>query len=282
MKKQWEYYDYRHFPYKPPISTRGKLSSDIILSNSLLPSIYKGPFSQIKDKIRDAIGPWNTVWGVKLDRGAVTWELYFYSHGVMDSPSTLASLLKALRSYFKIPTTVRTGIECQPYVMFSIDLSDGIFKSRQIKNFHFYIEGKPGISHGNSYYWGLDGMYFENYYHFYRVPQEMVRFIDQVKHSKVLGKAYLPFLKHDLVKKLMTCYSICVAQKKNKDGVYFSRVNIAQLLFFLEYFSYPSYILNFIKSHKKELDHLLYDVAFDCTLGPKGLEFGKSSYYGIF
>jgi hypothetical protein len=80
----------------------------------------------------------------------------------------------------------------------------------------------------------------------------------------------------------MPCQVLFIAYKKNKDGIYFSRVKVDQLLCFLEYFSYPGYIVNFIRTHKEQLDHLLYDVAFDCAIGPKGLIFGKSSYYGVF
>ena len=281
MTKTWEYYDYCHNPYLPIISPRGKFSSDVLLHNSLLQSVYQKPFVLIIKKIRDAIGPWNTVWGVKLDR-TVMWELYFYNHRVMDSHRKATSLLKVLYSYFKIPALVEIGIECQPYFMFSVDLSDSIFKSKLINSVHLYTEGRLGVSQGNSYYWGHDGMYFENHYDFFRMPQEVEQFIYKIKKSVVFAKAGTSFLEHGLVRQLLPCYKICVAHKKNADGIYFSRVNVVQLLYFLEYFSYPDHIVDFVRSHKKKLDHLLYDVAFDCVFGPKGPVFSKSSYYSVF
>lgn len=282
MKKIWKYYDYCHKPYMPVTSPRGRLSSDVLLQNSLLQSPCRKPFELIIKKIRDAIGPWNTVWGVKLDRNTVIWELYFYNRRIKDPRMTIASVLKVLRSHFKIPAFVDIDIESQPYFMFSVDLSDDIFRSQQIDGVHLYTGGRSGIFQGNSYYWGYDGMLFENHYDFFHMPREMAQFIDKVKQSVFLAKDNVSFLAHDLVRQLMPCHTICVAHKKNKDGIYFSRVNVDQLLYFLENFSYPAHITDFCRSHKEKLDHLLYDVAFDCTLGPKGPIFSKSSYYSIF
>ncbi|MDP2653392.1 MAG: hypothetical protein Q8Q08_05105 [Candidatus Omnitrophota bacterium] len=282
MKKIWKYYDYCHNPYMPIDSPRGRLSSDSLLYNSLLHSACQKAFRSIIKKIRDAIGSWNTVWGVKWGCNALTWELYFYNHRVRNPRKTAPNLLKVLRSYFHVPPFVEIDIKHQPYFMFSVDLSDDIFGFKQIDGVHLYTEGRPGISQGNSYYWGHDGMYFENHYDFFRMPKETESFVHKVGHSLVLGKNRGSVLGHSLVRQLMPCYTICVAHKKNNDGIYFSRVNVDQLLYFLEHFSYPAHIVDFVRSRKEKLDHLLYDVAFDCALGPQGPVFSKSSYYSVF
>ena len=282
MKGPWEYYDYGYDPYIPITSGRKKFSSDVLLRNSLLQSVYQKSFLSIVKEIRDAIGPWKTVWGVKLDGSIVTWELYFYSYRNKDWRRTLTSLSRVLRLYFKIPAFVEMSLECQPYFMFSVDLSDDIFRSKKIDSVHLYMYGRLGMPQGNSYFCDHEGMHFENHYNFFRMPQEIRQFIHQVKYSVVLGQDSVSFLKHGLVRQLMPCYRICVAHKKDKEGIYFSRVNVVQLLYFLEHFSYPGHIVDFIRYHKEKLGHLLYDVAFDCTLGPQGPIFGKSSYYGVF
>lgn len=282
MKKNWKYYDYCHNPYVPIRPVVDKSSSDLIFKNSLQQSPYQKDLLTIMNKLRDSLGPWSTVWGVKWDRKNITWELYFYDNGRKDPCKKVENVLKTLRSYFKIPEFKDIGIAKQSYFMFSIDFSDSILKSRQIKNVHLYMEGRSGVSQGNSYCWGPDGIVFENYYDFYLMPQEAKQLIYKIKQSIFLGPNSLSFLKMDLVRKLMSCHKICVAHKKNTDGVYFSRVNVDQLLYFLEYFSYPNYIVDFVKSHKNKLDHLLYDVAVDFFLGPKGPIFSKSSYYNVF
>ena len=236
----------------------------------------------LKKEIRDQISPWNTVWGAKLENGALHWELYFYNHGIKESHRTVTSLLKVLRAYFEVPAFIDIDVENQPYFMFSVDFSDRIFKSNKIDHVNLYIQGRLGTSQANSYYWGEGGTRFENHFEFFRQPKERRQMIHKIKDSIFLVKGPISFLKLDLVRHLMPCYQICVGQKSNKDGIYFSRINVHQLLYFLEYFSYPDHIVGFVKSHSERLDHLLYDVAFDLTFGPKGFAFGKSSYYGVF
>ncbi len=282
MKKNWEYYDYCHNPYVPIKPVKGKLSSDLIFQNSLLHSTYQKDFLNVSKRLQDSLGPWNTVWGVKWDNRHLTWELYFYNNGRKDPRKKVEHVLKTLRSHFKIPEFADISIENQPYLMFSIDLSDAILKSRQIKNVHLYMEGRSGISQGTSYCWGQDGIVFENYYDFYLMPQEAKPFIYKIKQGVFFAKDRVALLKHVLIRKLMSCHKICVAHKKNTDGIYFSRVNVDQLLYFLEFFAYPSHILDFMKSNKVKFNHLLYDVAFDCALGPQGPVFSKSSYYNVF
>jgi len=282
MKKTWKYYDYCHEPYLPIAPVRGKLSSEALLNNSLLQSSCQKPFLAIIKRIKDAIGPWNTVWGVKLEAGRLTWEVYFYNHGIVDPHKTVGSLFKVLRLYFKIPAFAEIGIERLPYFMFSVDLSDDVFRSKQISNTHLYIESRSGESQGNSYYWGPDGTHLENHFEIFTMPGELDGLIHKVKNSVFLAKDSVAFLKNDLVKQLMPCHKVCVGNKTRKDGFYFSRVNVVQLLYFLKYFSYPEHIVDFVRSRQEKLDHLLYDVAFDVTLGPRGFDLSKSSYYGVF
>ena len=282
MKKSWEYYDYCHNSYVPVISPHGKLSSNVLLENSLMQSVNQKFFLSIIKRIKTAVGPWNTVWGIKLDGKNIEWELYFYNYGRKDPRLTATRILKVLRSFFKIPVFADIGIESQPYFTFSVDLPEGVLKTKQMGGVHLYTEGRDQVSQGNSYYWGSEGLSFENHYDFFRMPQEARLFVHKVKQSIFLAKDSTAFLKHDLVKRLCPCHKICVAHKKNKEGLYFSRVNVGQLLYFLEFFAYPQPIVNFVKTNEKRLDHLLYDVAFDCTLGPQGIVFGKSSYYNVF
>lgn len=282
MKKLWKYYDYGFDPYDPIAPVQGKLSSEDLLYNSLQASAYQKTFLLLVRRIKDAIGSWKTVWGVKLGRFNVTWEFYFYNHRDWDSRRTVECLLKVFRSCFKMSEFVDIGIEHQPYFMFSVDLSDKVFESNRIDGIHLYTQGRKGIFQGNSYYWGHRGIELENHYDFYLVREETNQFIDKLKQSVVFGKYVDAFLQHELVRQLLPCYRICVANKRKTDAIYFSRVNVSQLIFFLEYFSYPGHIIDFVVSREKKLNHLLYDVAFDCIFSSRGPVFCKSSYYGIF
>lgn len=282
MKKTQTYYDYCLELYEPIADVEGKFSSDALLENSLEKNDYQKEYLSLTQKVRNQVGLWNTVWGTKLESGTLYWELYFYNHGTKEPQNTVTSLLDVFRAYFEVDEFLDIDVENQPYFMFSIDLNDEIFKSKRINGVNLYMQGRKGIFQGNSYYWGREGVQFENHYDFYLARKEAEQFIDKLKQSVVFGKHTVSFLKNELVRKLLPCHRICVANKKNSDGVYFSRVNVYQLIPFLEYFSYPAHIVNFVRSNAERLDHLLYDVAFDVTFGPKGFAFGKSSYYGVF
>ena len=64
--------------------------------------------------------------------------------------------------------------------------------------------------------------------------------------------------------------------------VYFSGVNVRQLLWFLERFSYPRPTVAFVETNRANLDHLLFDVGFDYRMEGNSLAVLKSGYYGVF
>ena len=282
MAKIWKYYDYAYKTYRPIASCQGKILSDALLYNSFSQSPCQKQFLSLIKKIKNAIGPWNTVWGVKFEKGKMSWELYFYDHGRRNPNITVTRLLKIIRPDLKTPVFKGIDIERQPYFMFSMNLSEDVFKNREFEGVRLYTRGRWKTAQGNSYYWNRDGCVLENLYNTYKIPAETVEWAHTLKHSFVFAPYLVEFLKSDLVRQLMVCGKISMACKRDKEGIYFSRVNIEQLLFFLKYFSYPDYVTGFISSQKQKLDHLLFDVAFDCALGPKGIVFGKSSYHGGF
>jgi hypothetical protein len=85
-----------------------------------------------------------------------------------------------------------------------------------------------------------------------------------------------------LLPELLDCTSICIANKQLCDCVYFSRLGVGQLLFFLERFDYPRALVSFIQEHQSQLDHLQFDVGFDYRMAGRRLEILKSGYYGTF
>jgi hypothetical protein len=73
-----------------------------------------------------------------------------------------------------------------------------------------------------------------------------------------------------------------VANKKFNDGVYFSRINVDQLILCLDRLGWPATMREFIRENRDRLDHLLYDVGIDYRMIDGRIEVIKSAYYGIF
>ena len=64
--------------------------------------------------------------------------------------------------------------------------------------------------------------------------------------------------------------------------MYFSGVDVGQLLFFLQRLNYPAETIAFVQGHRARLDHLLFDVGFDYAMRDGRLVTLKSGYYGVF
>jgi hypothetical protein len=143
--------------------------------------------------------------------------------------------------------------------------------------------GNPGSSVSSGVAYGLrrDSTTLENYYFFFDARRQ----IDEVA-AKIFCSPYADATRINadqiLWPQLRTCRTICVANKRQNDTVYFSGVNVAQLLFFLKTLQYPPEIIHFVEEHRSKLDHLLYDVGFDYVTEGTSVRIVKSGYYGIF
>jgi hypothetical protein len=81
---------------------------------------------------------------------------------------------------------------------------------------------------------------------------------------------------------LKECRVIVVANKQGNDAVYFSRINVDQLIFFMKRMDYPKELISFAEKNRVKLDHLQFDVGYDYKIEGDKLKILKSGYYGIF
>ena len=78
------------------------------------------------------------------------------------------------------------------------------------------------------------------------------------------------------------CRVTVVANKQQNDSVYFSGIDVDQLIFFLEKMAYPDSLTAFIVNNRARFDHLLYDVGIDYRMENGKFKILKSGYFGIF
>ena len=81
---------------------------------------------------------------------------------------------------------------------------------------------------------------------------------------------------------LIDCRTVCLANKRTTNTVYYSEVNVTQLLWFLDWMDYPNDFIAFVMNHRHELDHLRYDVGVDYRVRDGQVERIKSGVYGVF
>ena len=272
-------FDYCLWPYKPVAATAGKLRSSTLLWQSF--DVLGAPplLAEMVNAISAEIGPFKTVWGVKQKGADFSWELYFYDYERLERAVSIERVISALEPY--APSTLALSPK-RPYLMFSIDLDSALGERRRsIEEISVYLGNPSGmVSSGLCYQLSASGLRFDNLYYFFDAKDDWDDIVGKVAASAHLDLDGLD-VSQVLWPELTDCGIIVVANKKYNDGVYFSRIRIDQLIWFVERLGYPEAIRAFLVAHRTRLDHMLYDVGIDYRMIDGRVEILKSAYYGV-
>ena len=266
--------------YPPPAPRADKFRSVNLLFHSFACAGIDARAFTVVDAIRDEIGPFKTVFGVKLIGGKLAWELYFYDYARQQRQVSISRVLRAIRGFMPSPVVANENL---PYFMFSLDLNEDLASGRvPLDVVHMYV-GNPGstVSSGIAYAVRADSTILENFYFFFDGRTQRDEIAKKVSTSGVFDPARVP-LDAVFVPQLRDCRTVCVANKRTHDCIYFSGIDIGQFLFFLERLRYPEPIVSFMRAHRGDLDHLLFDAGFDYRTENGRLIVLKSGYYGVF
>lgn len=266
--------------YPPPVAAEDKFRSINLLFHSFAQAGIDARAYDIVEALRDGIGNFRTVYGVKLVGQKVGWEFYFYDYRRQDREISANRVLAALRPWIRCESAL---LETLPYFMFSLDLDDAIARGDSALDvIHMYI-GNPGsaVSSGIAYAVRASATVLENFYFFFDAQTEMDQVVRKIETSAQVDLSRIG-IDEILLPELRACRTICVANKQTHDCVYFSGVDVGQLLFFLRRFNYPAETVGFVEKNRHQLDHLLFDVGFDYTMREGVLAPLKSGYYGVF
>ncbi|MEP3478812.1 MAG: hypothetical protein ABJZ55_06165 [Fuerstiella sp.] len=274
------YFNYCYWPYESPTLGVGKLRA----SSLLFRAIQDMPEAQwLTDCIRSiqaGIGDFRTVYGIKQVNGKWSLEMYLYDYGREDRVISVQRLMAACQEQLQLPKTVSPDL---PYFMFSFDLDEDVAKANgKIDTVHVYV-GNPGstVSSGISYGFTDDphASELENFYFFFDAKDRQ-QIEDKIQCAAWRNQPNT-LVEEILRPDLMDCHTICLANKRTSNTIYFSGVTVVQLRSFLNWQNYPSEFQAFIAEHQSELDHLLYDVGVDYQVRGNTIEFVKSGIYGI-
>jgi hypothetical protein len=271
--------DYCLWPYKPVAATAGKLRSSTLFWQSLTALGAPQRLAAMVQAVRAEIGPFRTVWGVKQRGADYSWELYFYDYARLQRQVSIDRVLGALSPFV---TSSLALAPARPYFMFSLDLDAELGEGRRaIDEISVYFGNPSGlVSSGLSYQLTQAGLRFDNLYYFFDAGDNRDDIVGKVAASAHLDIAGLD-ISTILWPELADCETIVVANKKHNDGVYFSRIRIDQLIWFVDRLDYPPAIRAFLRQHRGRLDHMLYDVGIDYRMVGGRLEILKSAYYGV-
>lgn len=270
-----KYRDYCLWDYAPVASPEGKLRQSSVLWQSFEALAAPPRLREMVEALRHGLGPFETVWGVKRIGDRFSWELYFYDYERLARRVSIERVLELLAPY--VPSELSLSAN-RPYFMFSLDLT---MDMSRIDDLSVYM-GNPGssVSSGICYNLSASGLRLDNLYYFFDAHAQWDDIV-----GKVAASAHLDLRGLDidaiLWPEMRDCGVIVVANKKFNDGVYFSRITIAQLITFVERLGYPAPIQDFLRANRERLDHLLYDVGIDYRQVDGRIEIVKSAYYGV-
>ena len=273
------YFDYCLEPYTPRRPWQGKLRSENLFWHSLQVAGARDALEPPVRAIQDALGPDLTVWGVKWDGARLFWELYFYDPRKEDAAARVTSIAETLAPWLRVVPAVRESV---PYMMASFDLSAESAARGRVEEVNLYLAGEAHHA-GRSYKLREGGAAeLENTYRFFRAKPEATAVVALLESSLFVDYGDPRTLSRVLVPELFACKKICVAKKRTSDGVYYSGIDVEQLLWFMRRFAYPAPLIELIHAEKDRLDHLYFDVGIDYRDDPSsgGLVFPTSSYYG--
>ena len=275
--------NYCLWPYEPRLPVAGKFAGVNLLYQSFAAAGIDPRAYDLVDRIRAGIGPFRTVFGIKWAAGRLSWEFYFYDYARRERTVSVSRVLDAIRPL--APCGIRVN-ENLPYFMFSLDVDDALVTgAREIDVVHMYV-GNPGsiVSSGIAYGVRAASTTLENFYFFFDAEKQLADAAAKIACSARLDTTRVD-VDRILHPEFRACRTICVANKQAADTVYFSEVDVDQLLCFLRELDYPPSTIRFVEHNRSQLDHLRYDVGYDYVAdGADGadVKLVKGGVYGVF
>jgi hypothetical protein len=268
----WEYTP--NFPYENKFR-----SVNLLYHSFTFAGVSEGMFELVQT-IRQGLGNSRSVWGVKHIGDDIRWEYYFYDYRRRDRERSITRLLDIISPFARCSIKANESFH---YFMFSIDIdNDLISGGRELEEIHMYI-GNPGstVSSGICYSLTSKGTRLENFYFFFDAKKQKKEILD-----KAFCSAYVDTISVNVDQlfwpKMRNCRIMVVANKQGNDAIYFSGIDIDQLIYFLKRLKYPPALTSFVEENRAKLDHMYYDAGFDYRMEGGELIILKSGYYGIF
>ena len=270
--------DFCLWDYAPPAPPVGKMRSANLLWRAIACAGDAPHLVACCEALRRALGPGQTVYGVKKYNDRLTFEFYFYDYARLERQVSIERVLKALAPV----ACALPSVAGRPYFMFSVDLDEEIASGRRpLEAINIYV-GNPGsqVSSGICYEHSAAGCKLANFYFFFDAKREMAEIAAKAAcsaHHDLRRFPHAEAFRPDL----RDCQVVVVANKPRNDGLYFSRLPVDPFLAFLRREGFPEGLVAFAEAHRDRLDHMLYDVGLDYVVEEGALRVIKSAFYGL-
>ncbi|HEV2517582.1 MAG TPA: hypothetical protein VGV07_20170 [Devosia sp.] len=270
--------DFCLWPYEPLGPTAGALRSEAVLWAAAQLDPAGGMLTAVIGALQDELGRGQTVWGIKAAGGRLSYEFYFYDYGRAERQVSLQRVLACLARF--VPCRLSIPDE-RPYFMFSIDLEPQWLAARRpIDEVNLYFGNPSGdLSSGLSYRLTETGLEFANLYHFFHTREDAAALRRKLITSARLDDA--EGVADQLLEQHRLGIVTVVANKRQSDGIYYSRVSAAQMADFVVEHHYPQPFAQFVQTHLNRFQHLYFDLGVDYAMVDGSFEVRKTAIYGF-
>ena len=241
------YADYCLWDYRPVAPTAGKLRSSNLLWRAIECAGGGPALIAACEALREGLGPFQTVYGVKKIGDRLSFEFYFYDYASpraarVDDPGASTSC----RPSSSVRSRLRRGGRI------SWSRSTSTRRSRAGGNLWksststLAIPAAP-FRPASAYEQTAAGFRLANFYFFFEARKEMDDIIAKVAcsaHHDLKGFSPASVLRRDI----LDCAVVVVANKKFNDGVYFSRLAVGPVIDFLKAERFPLDLVRFARA----------------------------------
>ncbi|MDF2234969.1 hypothetical protein P2H44_20610 [Albimonas sp. CAU 1670] len=272
------YHDFCLWPYSPLRAPAGRLRSAELLFRTFDLEGVGAEGRALCDALRQAFGLHNTVWGVKQAGGALSWEIYVYDYARTARARSIPRFVEALAPHMPCALSLP---DARPYFMFSAGFdAQALRAGAELTEIDVYT-GNPGssVSSGVCHRLNAAGLELKNFYFFFDAATEREAALGKLMSSPHIGEgevwpAALAW------PEMMGCKTVVVANKRASDGLYFSRVDVRALGWFLRRTGFREDVARLVTEDPEPWSHLLFDTGWDFTLMNGQPIVLKSAFYG--
>lgn len=272
--------DFCLWPYaRPRAPAPGALRGEAMLRKSFEIAGLAEAMSPIADAVQARLGRFATVWGLKCAAGRLSWEFYVYDYDRRERAVSSAAVLDALRPLVEVATPTA---DAAPWFMFSFEIDAAIARREAPLDRLDLYTGLPsdGVSAGICHGLSAEGLELRNLYWFHDAATQFDDALAKALATPRFDGRRVP--REALFWPEMDAGIVVVAQKRQADGLYFSRISAGATLRFLRRAAFPAPLVEWVEANLPALSHHLFDAGYDHAVAPDGtVSIEKGSVYGL-
>lgn len=283
-----KFYDVNLIEYFPIINKESKRSSFLL---SLISShiTYHLELKNLIDRIHSFCDYYKTLWGIKYEKGEISFEFYFYYPHLYEKHK-FETITQVISPYLK--NTLQGDELKMDYGCLSFNFDGGKiegvnvyvsdkYDSLEINNQSYFIQHRQKPILINNYYSLLKEKGFhDDGFHFRDSSEKILPIAQKLFPDEDLSLIHFYKEYNYLKSNTDSIFPMGVVDKNDAIGLYFMSLSIVQFIEFLTVHKYPNLFIDEIISNQNNLNHIRYDIGIDFYIKDNKVCIKKTAFFG--